>query len=138
MNHFFRYHLIAVAVYLISYTPAFFLPATRLLKGFSNYTMFLFPLLLLILMIRTYTGERKLPFWEKGLYALTMVALVTGLNTVFGFLNLPAMEMNEGEKKMGIIGINVTYGIFELLVALVVVGVIKQKRSVPIANTLQA
>lgn len=138
MNHFLKYHLIAVAVFLVTYIPVFFLPATKLVKGFSNYTMFLFPLILLILMIRTYKGERKLQLCEKCFYALTVVLTVTILNTVFGFLNLPEMEMNEAERGMGIIGINVTYGIFELFLALIIAGIVKQKRRTTLANTVQA
>jgi branched-subunit amino acid transport protein AzlD len=138
MNHFLKYHLIAVAVFLVTYIPAFFLPATKLVKGFSNYTMFLFPLILLILMIRTYKGEKKLQLWEKCFYALTMVSTVTILNILFGYLNLPDMKMNEAEKSMGIIGINITYGIFELFLALIVAGIVKQKRRTPLANTVQA
>lgn len=89
-------------------------------------------------MIRTYKGERKLQLWEKYFYALTIVLTVTILNTVFGFLNLPEMEMNEAERGMGIIGINVTYGIFELFLALIVAGIVKQKRRTTLANTVQA
>jgi hypothetical protein len=138
MNHFLKYHLIAVAVFLVTYIPIFFLPATKLVKGFSNYTMFLFPLILLIIMIKTYKGERKLQLWEKCFYALTMVSAVTILNMLFGFMNLPKMEMNEAEKKMGIVGINATYGIFELFLALIVASIVKQKRRTTLANTVQA
>lgn len=138
MNHFFKYHLIAVAVFLVTYIPAFFLPATKLVKAFSNYTMFLFPLILLILMIRTYKGDRKLQLWEKCFYALTMVSTVTFLNILFGYLNLPKMEMNEAEKSIGIIGISVTYGIFELFLAIIVAGIVKQKTRTTLANTVQA
>ena len=138
MNHFLKYHLIAIAVFLITYIPVFFLPATRLVKVISNNTMFLFPLILLILMIRTYKGERKLQRWEKCFYALTIVSAVTILNTLFGLLNLPDMEMNVAERNMGIVGINVTYGIFEFVLALIVSGIVKQKGRTTLANTVQA
>lgn len=89
-------------------------------------------------MIRTYKEERKLQLWEKCFYALTVVSTVTILNIILGFLNLPEMEMNEAERNMGIVGINVTYGIFELFLALIVASIVKQKRRTTLADTVQA
>lgn len=134
MRHFLKYYLITFAVFAISYTIGFFVDITQGLKAAHNIFTIAYPLIIYCLMIRYYNGKR-LTYIERAGHWILYLAYVLLLIIIVGLLNPANMSMNTTERELGVIGIALTYGAFELLLGMIFAAFIRQKNNKHLPTT---
>lgn len=129
-----KFYLIGFLIAVISYVPTFFLEPTQIVKTIDNWFLFLYPIVLMVVMIRSYCHPKSLTFIDKLVMTSGLALIVVVTNTVLGLANFAEMTMNEAETEAGVLGINVAYGAILWIGGILISFLTKQKTY---ANTMQ-
>ncbi|AHM59236.1 hypothetical protein D770_04845 [Flammeovirgaceae bacterium 311] len=127
MRHFLTYYLITLIIFLVGYSIVFFVPVTQALKAAHNIFMILYPLVVFYLMIRAYESK-ALNYLQKAVHLIFYIAFISLLIIAMGFLNPADLSMNATEKAYGVVKISMIYGTLEMVLGLVMIIFIKQRR----------